>query len=106
MTRRFVPIAVTWLVPLSWTVLWGLFRGENAHGGFVWWRDVHYGGLLLLSALATVLTKREPNHIPKLLRNSVVAGSALVFATWLAFQAGLAKHQPPDSIIAFVLNEP
>ena len=112
-TDRLVE-ALTWVVPLLWTVPWALFRGEFAHGGYVWWQQVHIGGLLLLvaAALATrmYLWRRRSSQQPRALGAHLLGQSALVLlvmvANWLSFQAGLARHQPPQSLSEFLWSDP
>jgi len=97
-----------WLLPLAWTILWGTFRGAYAHGGFIWWRHAHYAGLALLAAFALWLRRRLGRRlqIREWLTVSTVFASLLLGSTYLAFQAGLAVHEPPASLSGFLFDEP
>lgn len=105
---RVLILTATWLLPLGWTVVWGVFRGAYAHGGFVWWDDAHHAGLLVLGLAALGLHWRQGGPWPS--RELVALGLApaglLLMVTWLSFQCGLAVHDPPDSVSAFLFDEP
>jgi hypothetical protein len=106
--------AAAWVVPLLWTVPWALIRGEFAHGGYVWWQQVHIGGLLLLVVVAlaarTHLWRRRRSQHPRSVGAHVFGQSALVVlvmaASWLSFQTGLARHHPPESLSEFLWSDP
>jgi hypothetical protein len=117
MTEAFtrMPIAIRilfltagWLLPLAWTILWGVFRGTYAHGGFGWWQQVHHGGLVGLGAFALWLHWRQGGPLQLREMAALAAGSAslLLLVTWLSFQAGLAVHEPPASVSGFLFDEP
>lgn len=101
-------VLAAWLATAAWTVPWAVFRGENAHGGYVWWQRVHHGGLVLLLFPTVVLIARGAIWNDRNTRVLAAAGFAisLFLATWLAFQVGLARHAPPGSVAEFLLNEP
>ena len=105
---------VAWATPLMWTIPWGLFRGEYAHGGHVWWRHVHLGGLLVLVTLALILRRflwRRLHGTGKRSRRIHLTGQAALLAlatiaSWLSFQTGLALHIRPASLNEFLWGEP
>jgi len=105
---RILVLTAGWLVPLVWTILWGVFRGAYAHGGFVWWQHAHYAGLALLGLSAFWLHRLHggPLHRRELLSVGAVSTSLLLVLTWFAFQAGLAVHDPPRSIFGFLFDRP
>jgi hypothetical protein len=96
------------LLPLAWTVLWGVFRGAYAHGGFVWWQTVHHLGLALLGLFAFALNWRltGPLRPHQLLALGASSAGALLLLTWLSFQTGLALHLSPTSVSSFLFDEP
>lgn len=105
---------LAWIIPLLWTVPWALFRGEFAHGGFVWWGQVHIGVLLLLVLVAlavrTYLWRRRHSQPPRPVGAHVLGQFGLVLlvviANWLSFQTGLARHHPPESLGEFLWSDP
>lgn len=115
MTQRVPRLVVfaAWAVTLAWTVCWGLFRGQFAHGGYVWWENVHGWGLTLLLLLCISITAVRWRTRPILaasalwhvvLQLSMILG--VLVSTWLSFQTGLAIHESPDSFHDFFWNEP
>lgn len=105
---RILVLTAGCLLPLAWTILWGTFRGAYAHGGFLWWRDAHYAGLVLLTAFALWLHRRLGGglRVREWLTVIAVFASLLLGSTYLAFQAGLAVHEPPASLSGFLFDEP
>lgn len=105
---RILIVTAGWLLPLGWTVLWGVFRGAYARGGFVWWLHAHYAGLTLLGLLAFGLHRKHggPLQLREMLTLGASSASLLLVLTWFAFQAGLAVHDPPRSLSGFLFDEP
>lgn len=112
-TYRVLELAA-WTAPLLWTVPWALFRGENAHGGYVWWGQVHIGGLivLVLAALSlrsylwrTLRADRVRSGRRHLATQAALVGMVVIL-NWLSFQTGLARHDPPDSLSEFLWSDP
>jgi hypothetical protein len=110
---RVVQLA-TWAGPLLWTIPWATFRGLCAHGGYLWWKTVHFRGLLVLLVLGLVVrsgiwwTRRGRPRVSA--RAHVAAQGSLVavvvIVTWISFQTGLALHDPPDSLGDFLWQVP
>lgn len=112
---RNLAITGGWLLPLAWTILWGVFRGFFAHGGFVWWQYAHHVGLALLGLFAYSLHlfayslhrgSGEPLRPHQRFALAATAASVLLVLTWLSFQTGLALHVPPVSVSSFLFDEP
>jgi hypothetical protein len=107
-TARVLLLTAAWQVPLGWTVLWGIFRGAYAHGGYRWWQHAHYGGLVLLGLGALAVHRRYGG--PMLARELTTAAAAfascLLLATLLSFQCGLAIHELPESLGGFLFHLP
>ena len=103
--------AAAWLVPLLWAVAWALFRGAFAHGGYVWWETVHINGALVL--LGVGMRTFVWRHLIGGRRSVAAFGASqvalvtvVILANWLCFQAGLAYHCPPTSIVDFFWQDP
>jgi hypothetical protein len=107
-TARVLLLTAAWQFPLGWTVLWGIFRGAYAHGGYRWWQHAHHGGLLLLGLAAYAAHRRYagPMHAREQVMLVAVLSNVLLLATWLSFQCGLAVHVLPDSLATFLFDEP
>lgn len=105
---RILVLTTGWLVPLAWTMLWGLFRGAYAHGGFGWWQYAQYAGSTGFGLLAFGVHWRlgGPFQPGELLAVGAVATGLLLAVGCLAFQTGLAIHDPPSSLSEFLFAEP
>jgi hypothetical protein len=101
-------IGILWGVTMLWTIAWGLFRGAYAHGGYIWWTGVHHAGTAVCTLLAIGIHWREANRRSWRMGRLASLGLAVaaVVLTVVAFQSGLAFHQRPDSVQAFLLDEP
>lgn len=113
-TQRRLLGLMAWTAPLAWAIPWALFRGENAHGGYVWWGQVHNGGLtiLLLAAISlraylwrTRGTSGDRSFGMHLAGQVALVG-VTVIVSWLSFQTGMAMHDPPESVSQFLWGEP
>ncbi len=106
--------ATAWAAPVVWAVPWARFRGENAHGGYVWWGQVHLVGLVVfvLAALSlrTYLWRTRDGVGVISSRAHLVSQVALVgvvvILNWLSFQTGMARHHPPASLSEFLWSDP
>jgi hypothetical protein len=105
---RILVLTAGWLIPLGWTIVWGVFRGAYAHGGFGWWQHAHHAGLALFGAFAFWVHWRNggPFQSRELLTVGFVATGLLSIVGWFAFRVGLAGHDPPSSITGFLFDEP
>jgi hypothetical protein len=105
---RILVLTAGWLLPLGWTIVWGVFRGAYAHGGFGWWRHAHHAGLALCGLFAFCVHWRHggPFQSREMLTVGAVSTGLLLVVGWFAFQAGLAVHDPPSSIGGFLFVEP
>lgn len=105
---RILVLTIGWLLPLGWTIVWGVFRGAYAHGGFGWWQHAHHAGLAVFSLFALWVHWRHggPFQSCELLTIGAVSTSLLLVVGWFAFQAGLAVHDPPSSLSGFLFDQP